>query len=157
MEVQQLTPTGNYAQAAIWTSVELNAAVISACLPMLRPILKLASSKFGRRRRVSGAAAALGGIGGSSSQQLWNQPWAGPTPERVVRVGKSFFRMSDVPEDPNYGEAWEMWEDGHFQRTTRIERSNSKDRGDQEELGAIQVNAIRATDEIHCHDSTTPV
>ena len=78
-------------------------------------------------------------------------------PERVARVGGLFFRMSDVPEDPNYGEAWEMWDGGKFQRTTRIERSNSKDRGDQDELGAIPVNAIRVTEEIHCHDSITPV
>ena len=124
---------------------------------MLRPILRLASSKFGSRRRVSGDAAALGGTGASSPQQLWNQPWAGPMPERVARVGGSFFRMSDVPKDPNYGEAWDMWDGGKFQRTTRIERSNSKDRGDQEELGAIPVNAIRVTEEIHCHDSITPV
>ena len=41
-------------------------------------------------------------------------------PERVARVGGLCFRMSDLAEDPNYGDAWEMWDGGKFQRTTKI-------------------------------------
>ena len=29
-------------------------------------------------------------------------------------MGESFFHMSDIPEDPNYGEDWEMWDGGTF-------------------------------------------
>jgi hypothetical protein len=114
---------------------------------------------FRSRCRVFRRAAALSGTGGGSSQQLWNRSWEGPRPERAARGDRSFFRISNIPEDPDNDEAWEMLESGDSHRMTRIERSNTNDRWLQEELGAIPSNAIRVTEEIATdyHDNTTTV
>ena len=114
---------------------------------------------FRSRRKVSSRAAALSGHGGGSSQQLWNRSWEGPRPERAAQGDRSFFRMSNIPEDQDHDEAWEMGESGDSYRMTQIARSNTNDRWLQEELGAIPSNAIRVTEEIvmDYHDNPTTV
>ena len=47
MKLTQVDITWNYADAAVWSAVEPNVAVISACLPMLQPVVKLVSGSFG--------------------------------------------------------------------------------------------------------------
>ena len=59
---------GTYVDMGIWSSAEISAAIVSACLPTLRPL-------FGRSKNgtTSGAKYATNPSVGASQQQ--QQPW----------------------------------------------------------------------------------
>lgn len=150
MKLTQVDITWSYADAAVWSAVESNVAIISACLPMLRPVVKLVGGTFVGKGNLGihrGHTAGTTDIEGNDHPN-----WRSSTVP-TTKGGGPFARLADVPSssDPKNGEEWELWEsrgskDVH--RTNLFGRSDQKDMLGQAKLGAVPHGAIHVRKEI---------
>ena len=148
--------------AAIWSAVEPNVAVISACLPMLRPLLKKLSENFGTHNKTSESTGTIRAKPNSTTR-AWDAPWARSSTEPIVKDGGPFVRLpesaaGEVPSDTYHGrgETWEMWEgprrSGDTKRTNLVQTSKP-DRLNEAERGALPKGAIHVRHDIELRDS----
>lgn len=154
MKLTQVDITWNYADAAVWSAVEPNVAVISACLPMLRPVLKLIGVTFGSvgslRKSPRHTAGTAGTVGSDHPHGRTNT-----VPTR--KDGGPFARLAELspPSDREHREEWELWEgrrSGGVQKLNSIGGSDGKDMLGRAELGAVPRGAIHVRNEISQRD-----
>ena len=119
---------GNYADAAVWSAVEANVAVISACLPMLRPIFKLVAHKVGS---LSSYYASSGGTAGSKKSA--KRPWHSDT---KVNDESAFVRLHEGPA----GSAREM--------NAWVDSGDASDALNEAEMGDVPMGKIRVRHDI---------
>ena len=153
MKLTQVDITWNYADAAVWSAVEPNAAVISACLPMLRPVLKLIGVTFGSVSSLSKSPRHTAGTAGTVGS---DHPHRRTNTVPTRKDGGPFARLAEVSSssDREHGEEWELWEgrrSGGVQKCNPIGRSDEKDMLGRE-LGAIPRGAIHVRNEISLRD-----
>ena len=153
---------GNYVEAAIWSAVEPNVAVISACLPMLRPLLKRLSENFGTHNRTSESTGTIKAKANSATR-TWDAPWARSSTEPIVKDGGPFVRLPEsssggIPGDTYHGrgETWEMWEgqrrSGDARRKNLVQ-TGKPDPMNEAERGALPKGAIHVRHDIELRDS----
>lgn len=152
-------------EAAIWSAVEPNVAVISACLPMLRPLLKRLSEKFGTHNRTSESTGTIKAKANSVTR-TWDAPWARSSTEPIVKDAGPFVRLpesssaGEVPGDTYHGrgETWEMWEgqqrrSGDARRTNLVQTTGKIDPLNEAERGKLPKGAIHVRHDIELRDS----
>ena len=123
---------GNYADAAIFSAGEPTVAIVSACLPMYRPLFKPIG------RKVSSISRSVMSL--PPKAQSKSQP--------VLHEDRSFTRLRELQSEYWEREYWERRERGkEFQTINRIERGLPTDsKGDTE--GEFPPDAIHVVNEI---------
>lgn len=157
VKLTQVDITWNYADAAVWSAVEPNVAVISACLPMLRPVFKLIGGtlgSMGSRGRSPGYTAGTFGTAGND-QPHWRSSTV-PT----TKDGGPFARLAEISSssDRDHREEWELSE-GRRSNEVQImnvsRRSDKMDIQGQAELGAVPQGGIHVRNEIPLRDDNS--
>lgn len=159
LKLTEVDITWNYADAAVWSAVEPNVAVISACLPMLRPVVKFVGKTVGSISSFGKSPGHTDGTDGSVGKK--HPPWissAVPT----TNDGGPFARLAEgsASSDRQHREEWELWEgrgNKEVQRTNLVGRSNTSDMLGQAELGAVPHGAIHVRNEISLRDDDGPL
>ncbi len=75
-------PTYTLAPTVGWTSIEMSAGIVSACLPTLGPILALCASKLGIKRTLLGTTRG-GNTGNTSGSKTFGQSATGSVSDRT--------------------------------------------------------------------------
>ena len=142
--------TGVHYETAIWSAVEPNSAVISACLPMLRPLVKLIRPLMtsAHKRKTFNSTS---GFRTDNSQQAWRTSME-PIVSPGVGNGHAFTNLADRPSESDIREGWELQHS-----VGKVERANFVGRGDSEiardaELGRIPQNVIHVKNELSSVD-----
>lgn len=154
LKLTEVDITWNYADAAVWSAVEPNVAVISACLPMLRPVFKLVSGSLGSIGSLGKSPGQTAGSAGAPGND--HPPWRSSTVP-TTKDGGPFARLAEASSssDREHREEWELWEGRRsrdVQRTNLVGRSDKKDMLGQAELGAVPHGAIHVRNEISLRD-----
>lgn len=79
---------GNYYGVAVWSAAEINTAVISACLPTIRPVLQLGVTVF-HSLRLSSKSSRNPALDATNSNVLKR------------KEGNVFDHLPDSPQGPN--------------------------------------------------------
>lgn len=159
LKLTQVDITWNYADAAVWSAVEPNVAVISACLPMLRPVLKLVGGTIGSMSSLGKSPSHTAGPVVTTGNE---HPHSRPSIVSTMKNGGHFARLDEVSSssDRVHREEWELWESRRsedVQRTNAFGRSEQKDRQGQAELGAVPYGAIHVRNKISQRDDKSSV
>ena len=117
----------HWAPSAVWTVVEPNLGIVSACLPMLRPLYRL----------LWGLPATLKGKVSSS----------GRNENKKVERSSSFTRLREPPSNDQW-KAADSLENGFPSTTIQAEGATGHEEGALDiPMGAIQViDEVRWTD-----------
>ena len=150
LKLTQVDITWNYADAAVWSAVEPNVAVISACLPMLRPVFKLVGGALGTIGSPNKTLRHTSGTVGTVSNN--HTHWISNTVP-TTKDGGSFARLAEVSSssDRSHREEWELWRgrrSNEIQRKSPVGRSDKQDMLGQAESGAVPHGAIQVRNEI---------
>lgn len=106
LQLTQVDMTRNYADAAVWSAVEPNVAVISACLPMLQLVLKLVGGSLGSMSSLGKSHKhAAGTVGTADNENLQRPSFVSTTKD-----GRLFARLAEVSSSSDRREEWELWE-----------------------------------------------
>ena len=154
LKLTQVDITWNYDDAAVWSAVEPNVAVISACLPMLRPVLKLIGGSLGSMGSLGKTPGHTVGSAGTAGND--HPHWRSSTLP-TTKGGGHFARLAEASSssDREHREEWELWEgrkSKYVQRKNLVGRSDKKDMIGQAELGAVPHGAIHVRNEISLRD-----
>lgn len=159
MNLTQVDVTWNYADAAVWSAVEPNVAVISACLPMLRPVLKLIGVTFssvGSLRKSPRHTASTAGTVGSDhphwrTNTVPTRKDGGPFARLALGWPRSHHVLiGSTEKSGSCGKAEGVG--GGVQKLNTIGRSDGKDMLGRAELGAVPRGAIHVRNEISLRD-----
>lgn len=158
LKLTQVDITWNYADAAVWSAVEPNVAIVSACLPMLRPLLKLARPTFSSARSKGKEYSSSSGLSGGrhgTPQRAWLSSQEPIVPKPALMHGRQFTRLpeSSASERGGRQEEWEMQRPREeAKRTNFVGRGDKKGGGggggEQTELGQVPVDAIHVQREV---------
>lgn len=132
MKLTQVDITWNYDDAAIWSAVESNIAVISACLLVLRPMVRLVKGTFGSIGSLGKNCGHIAGIAGTGSNE---NPHSRSSTVLTTKHGGS-------------GEECKLWEG---RRSKDVQRMNLVGRSDTDMLGQAELGAV-PRGAIHVHD-----
>ncbi|KAL1615515.1 hypothetical protein SLS56_011784 [Neofusicoccum ribis] len=146
MQFQLTDTTWTLATACTWCVVEVASGIISACLPTLRPLMKMVSSQFGSSRGRSGK-----GTTGNLSRNTELVTIGGTGAKRSQTGERHFKRLDD--------ELVTVVEEGsHYGNSTMVTRSHSAQHSDgSSSSDQVPLTSIMVTKDVQWSERNASV